>query len=174
MRYKIDFDKTVNQLVPYYLGGRNFILLLQSLMKPLQFVNDAFVEWANETRIEASMTSQVFKFEWFLNRRFEKYYQNPGDRIYISGKEDLGVPLYDQDNSSVNAQHPVLYAENEAGETVILRMSGERLEMTTYSFVVHVPAPDESKISVNEYVSMIQYQVNKYKLSGKTYIVTIY
>ena len=43
MRYAINLDKTVNQLVPYYLGGRKLILYLQALMKPLQTINDAFV-----------------------------------------------------------------------------------------------------------------------------------
>ena len=74
MRYAINFDKTINRLVPYYIGGRRLILYLQALMKPLQEANDAFVEYAKETRIEASMTSQKFKFEWFLNRKFSKYF----------------------------------------------------------------------------------------------------
>lgn len=34
MRYVIDFAKTINRLVPYYIGGRKLILYLQALMKP--------------------------------------------------------------------------------------------------------------------------------------------
>lgn len=63
MRYFINFDKTINQLVPYYIGGRKLILYLQALMFPLRRVNDGFVEYAKETRIEAAMTSQIFKFD---------------------------------------------------------------------------------------------------------------
>lgn len=82
MRYFINFDKTINQLVPYYIGGRKLILYLQALMSPLRRVNDDFVEYAKETRIEAAMTSQIFKFEWYLNRKFKKYFAN-GGRIAI-------------------------------------------------------------------------------------------
>ena len=70
MRYYINFDKTINQLVPYYIGGRKLILYLQALMSPLRRLNDDFVSYAKETRIEAAMTSQIFKFEWFLNHKF--------------------------------------------------------------------------------------------------------
>ena len=174
MRYKIDFDKTVNQLVPHYLGGRNFILLLQSLMKPLQIVNDSFVEWANETRIETSMTSQIFKFEWFLNRRFSKFFKDPEGHIYIANKETLGAPLYSQGVSSLDGTPIVLYSEAEDGQTVVLRMANERLETSTCSFIVYAPVPDENKISMSEYTSMIRYQVDKYKLSGKTYTMILY
>lgn len=61
MRYFINFDKTVNQFVPHYLGGRKLILFLQSILVPLQQLNKEFSEWAKEKRIEASMTSQIFK-----------------------------------------------------------------------------------------------------------------
>ena len=61
MRYRINFDKTINQLVPYYLGGRRLILYLQALIRPLQQANESFVEYAKETRIEAAMTSQDYQ-----------------------------------------------------------------------------------------------------------------
>lgn len=95
MRYFINFDKTINQLVPYYLGGRKLILYLQALMSPLRKLNDGFVEYAKETRIEASMTSQIFKFEWYLNRKFSKYFLN-GGVISIKNSEGLGVPIYNE------------------------------------------------------------------------------
>lgn len=176
MRYKIDFDNTVNELVPHYLGGRNFILLLQALMKPLQTVNDLFVDWANETRIETSMTSQIFKFEWFLNRRFSQFFADSEAHIYIANKETLGVPFYSQNVSSLNGTSPILYSQTEDvdGKTVVLRMANEKLETSTYSFIVYVPMPDEKKISMSEYTSMIKYQIDKYKLSGKTYTMIFY
>lgn len=91
MRYYINFDKTINQLVPYYIGGRKLILYLQALMSPLRRLNDDFVSYAKETRIEAAMTSQIFKFEWFLNHKFSKYFAH-GGRISIKNTAVLGVP----------------------------------------------------------------------------------
>ena len=174
MRYNIDFDKTINQLVPYYLGGRDFILLLQSLMKPLQALNDAFADWAKETRIEASMTSQVFKLEWFLNRRFEKYFKSEEDRIYIASREVLGVPLFFENASATYVRHPVLYQQAEDGDTLVLYMSDEKTQTSMASFVVYAPIHDPEKTTLHEYAAMIQYQIDKYKLASKTYTIIYY
>ena len=93
MRYYINFDKTVNQLVPYYIGGRKLILYLQALLHPLRKLNDDFIAYAKETRIEAAMTSQIFKFEWYLNRKFKQYFIH-GGKITIKNSEVLGTPIY--------------------------------------------------------------------------------
>jgi hypothetical protein len=174
MRYNIDFDKTINQLVPHYLGGRGFILLLQSLVKPLQVLNDAFSDWADETRIEASMTSQVFKLEWFLNRRFNKYFKSKEDKIYVSNREVLGVPLFSQNASAVYTSNPVLYQQSEEGDTLVLYMSNEKTKTSMTSFVVYVPVHDSEKITLHEYADMIKYQIDKYKLASKTYSIIYY
>ena len=73
MRYKLPIDKLVNQLVPHYLGGRKYILFIQSLVYPLKIINDRFIDFAKERHIEARMTSQVMYFEWYLNHKFGKY-----------------------------------------------------------------------------------------------------
>lgn len=44
MRYKLPIDKLVNQLVPHYLGGRKYILFIQSLVYPLKIINDRFID----------------------------------------------------------------------------------------------------------------------------------
>ena len=48
MRYSINFDKTINQLTPHYIGGRKLILLMQALVSPLQILNKDFAEYAVE------------------------------------------------------------------------------------------------------------------------------
>lgn len=174
MRYNINFDKTINQLVSHYIGGRNLILLLQSLMKPLQMLNDGFANWAVETRIEASMTSQIFKLEWFLNRRFEKYFQNKEESIYIASKEALGIPLFFENASATYVKHPLLYKQGEDGETLVLHMAEEKTQNSTTSFVVYVPIHDPEKITLHEYDAMIKYQIDKYKLASKTYSIIYY
>ena len=72
--YRINMDRLVNQLVPHYLGGRKLILFLQSILQPLNSLNIGWVTWADEKRIEAAMTSQVIMMEYFLNRKFCKYF----------------------------------------------------------------------------------------------------
>lgn len=183
MRYAINFDKTINQLVPYYLGGRKLILYLQSCIKPLQAVNQAFVEWAKETRIEASMTSQIFKLEWFLNRKFSKYFDDPAQKITIKNGEKIGTPIFNESAQGIlDADQFVIYNESEAASnTAVLFHSNELTEGAMYSFLVSCPKLWKSPtsgllkdgITENEFISMLTYYIDKYRISGKTYKITI-
>ena len=168
MRYVIDFAKTINRLVPYYIGGRKLILYLQALMKPLQEVNDAFVEYAKETRIEGSMTSQKFKFEWFLNRKFGKYFAN-GGRILIKNSEHLGAPIYYGNASIPLSDHLVMYYASEGNNNVKLHYQNEKTAESSVSFVVSSPTINTSLISQEKYEAMLRYYIDKYRISGKTY-----
>lgn len=105
MRYSINFDKTINQLTPHYIGGRKLILLMQALVSPLQILNNDFSEYAVEKRIEASMTSQILPFTWFLNRKFKKYFLQKSGRITITNLATLGVPLYNESADIVQADN---------------------------------------------------------------------
>lgn len=170
MRYYINFDKTINQFVPHYLGGRKLILLLQSCLKPLQSVNESFVDWAKETRIEAAMTSQIFKFEWFLNRKFKKYFLNSAGKISIQNGVKLGVPIYHQSADIAQADNMLIYQESEGtrlGET--LYYANEKTDESSVSFTVFTPQIDETLITREAYLAMLSYYVDKYRLAGKTY-----
>ena len=172
MRYTINFDKTINQLVPYYIGGRKLILYLQALMKPLQTLNAAFSEYAKEQRIETAMTSQIFYFEWFLNRKFSKYFLN-GGQITIKNGERLGVPIQ-WENADVDASEDLLlYKEEEGIKNVALHHSNEQTDGSSHSFVVSSPAINTQLISIENYKAMLSHYIDKYRLSGKTYVIKI-
>lgn len=169
MRYKIDFDKMVNQLVPHYIGGRKLILFIQALMYPLHSVNQLFVSWAKETKIEASMTSQVFKLEWFLNRRFKKYLIGD-ERISIKNRgNNIGVPVYYQ-SADINIEdNMVMYHESEGQHGKPLYYADEITDENAVSFIVFTPPIDETLITREAYLAMLSYQIDKYRLAGKTY-----
>lgn len=169
MRYYINFDKTINQFVPHYLGGRKLILFLQSLIHPLRSVNDSFVEWAKETRIEASMTSQVFKFEWFLNRKFKKYFLNGEGQISIKNGEKLGVAIYHQSADIADADNLVVYHEAEGIKSEALYYANEKTDESSVSFTVFTPQIEETLITREAYLAMMSYYIDKYRLAGKTY-----
>lgn len=172
MRYTINFDKTINQLVPYYIGGRKLVLYLQALMKPLQTLNAVFSEYAKEQRIEAAMTSQIFYFEWFLNRKFSKYFLN-GGQITIKNGERLGVPIQ-WENADVDASEDLLlYKEEEGIKNVALYHSNEQTDGSSHSFVVNSPAINTQLISIENYKAMLSHYIDKYRLSGKTYVIKI-
>lgn len=172
MRYYINFDKTINQLVPYYIGGRKLILYLQALMSPLRRLNDDFIAYAKETRIEASMTSQIFKLEWYLNRTFRKYFLN-GGRIVIKNTEVLGTPIYHESANVSLSQNMLVYHHKEPGITrqLVLYRSDEQLEENSASFIVTTPQIDTKLITEQKYVAMLKYVVDRYRIANKTYII---
>ena len=45
MRYKLPTDRLINQLIPHFLNGRKYILFLQSLVYPLQVLNERFTDF---------------------------------------------------------------------------------------------------------------------------------
>lgn len=173
MRYKINIDRLVNQFLPYYLGGRNCVLYLQAVLSPLKPIARSFDEWAKETRIDASMTSQVFYFEWFLNRRFSKYFLNPNDRIFILAAERSGVPMYSESAAVPDEEHVRMRGQSEGGDTAIFHGEGELEGASGVSFEVAVPIPNESYVTQDDYLKMIKAMVDRYKLSNKTYKITI-
>jgi hypothetical protein len=175
MRYRLLTDRLINRLTPHYLPGRKYILFLQSLVYPLQTLNDRFAAFAKEKQIEARMTSQIIYFEWYLNRKFRSCFANPGESIYISGSETAGVDIYHE-----NAQHGkpfTLWYENENVATVNpaenpkeLYLFSEEKVFNKVSFTVCVPEINRDE---KEFVYMLSYVVNTYKLAGKTCLIKI-
>ena len=168
-RYAINFDKTVNQLVPYYIGGRKLILYLQALLKPLQTLNDDFVEWAAEKKIEANMTSQTFKLEWYLNRKYRKYFSDPSASISISNSNHLGVPMYSVLDVVDQSEQFVLTEISENSATEHLFYFYEEGALFGCSFMAYSPKVNTALISQEEYDALLRNTINRYKLSGKTY-----
>lgn len=172
MRYKINFDKIINQLVPFYLRGRKLILYLQAIMSPLRRINNEFAEYAKETRIEASMTSQIFKFEWYLNRKFSKFFASQG-RISIKNSESLGTPIYHESANIPQADnaHIHYHSEGIGSDNLVLYRSDEQTESSSTSFIVTTPPIDTKLISEQKYIAMLKYVIDKYRLANKTYTI---
>lgn len=174
MRYRLPTDYLTNCLVPHYLSGRRFILWVQSLVWPLQTLNDRFCAFAREKRIEAAMTSQVLYFEWFLNRRFGRWLQDPSRRITISEGVSAGVDLYFEGTQYARS-FTVWFEDEELSGTETeqprhMYLNAEEKVQRQVSFTVCVPAvtlPDE------EFVHMLSHVVDTYRLAGRTYLIRI-
>lgn len=166
--HKIDVDRLVNQLVPHYLGGRRLILFLQSCLKPLQTANDRWVEWVQEKKVEASLTSQVILMEYYLNKKFKKYFKDQDKCIIISDGTVPGVPIYFQ-SAGENISKFVLYNENENGKKQPFQWQNEKSSSNDVSFIVFCPNVNTSIITEKELTGMISYVIDKYKVAGKSY-----
>lgn len=172
--YRIDTDRLVNQLVPHYMGGRKLILFLQSCLQPLKTIAEEWKEWADDKRIEAGMTSQIIMLEYFLNRKYKKYFADKSQRIAVSDGTVNGVPIYWESNSGVGLDKLALYNESENKESASkpFRWKDEKSADSAVSFVVSCPIVDTTQITESELTAMISYWVNKYRVAGKKFIVT--
>lgn len=175
MRYRLPTDKLINQLVQHYLPGRRFILYLQSLVWPLKTLNDRFVEFAKEKRIEAAMTSQIFYFEWYLNSKFGKYLEDPSQKIFISESVPIGVDVYFEDAEystpfTVWFDGEQIVTAEESEQPRLMHLVAEEKAVNKTSFTVNVP---EIAIAEHEFVYMLSHTVNTYRIAGKTYLIKI-
>lgn len=176
MRYTLPTDRLVNQLLPYYLGGRRLILLVQSLVSPLRSLNSKFEEFAKKKMIEARMTSQIMYFEWYLSWKFRKYFEIYDEQIFIQQGVDKAVKIWHE--NAKNGQPFTIWLE---GEEISLETPVEEKPQEFYykieeklinqvSFVILVP---KIKINKQEFVYMLTHAVNTYKLAGKTFLIHI-
>lgn len=167
--YRIDINRLVNQLVPHYLGGRKLILLLQSMLSPLDSLNLKWNEWANNKRSEAALTSQVIVFEHYLTKQFSKYFLDSTQSIVITDGETGGAALYWQ-NSKLYGTWSLYKDDGENTEsTTSLYYNNEATAYNDVSFVVVCPAVDTEKITEEEITAMLKYYIDRYKVSGKEY-----
>lgn len=170
-RYRIDTDKMVNNLTPWPMRSRGFVLFIQSLLYPLQQMGDRFNSWANDKAIEASLTSQTGYFEWFLNMKFSSFFDNPDSRISLINTINVGTPVFNEEEKNKS----VLYATNEAdGNTPDMKPIYRVYEQSgdlKFSFLVVIPIV--TKIPQEEFNDMVAYWINKYKVVGKTYKIKI-
>lgn len=121
------------------------------------------------------MTSQVLYFEWYLNYKFKRYFTSREDKIFISEGSSLGVDIYKE--NAVNGKPFTVWRENEQVNTEnpleepreFYRI-GEERAVNKVSFMVNVP---ELTIPTKEFVYMLSFVVNTYKVAGKTYLIKI-
>lgn len=175
MRYNLPIDKMINRLVPHYLSGRKYILFLQSLVFPLKSLSERFEKFAQEKHIEARMTSQVIYFEWYLNYKFARYFVDSNERIFIKESISLGADIYHEDALYVRPftvwyEGEAVDITNDEEKVRELYLLSEEKSINKVSFVVHVP---EINTTTKEFVYILSFVVNTYKLAGKTYLIQI-
>ncbi len=175
-RYNLPTDRLVNQLVPHFLGGRKYILFIQSLVYPLKSLNERFRRFAKEKHIEARMTSQVLYFEWYLNYKFREYLSDKQERIIIQESQSIGIDIYHEASRFgkpftiwYNLEEIASYTPQDEHPREFYFLSEEKA-INKVSFMVVVP---RISISQKEFVYMLSYIINIYKTAGKTYLIKI-
>lgn len=173
-RYSFNIGKAINRLLPFYLRGKNIILYLTAILNPLQTLNRQFAIWAENVLIDLKMTSQVILFEWYLTKRLSQYFIDSTQRIVIQDSESIGVPLYWEDAEIEDDEEVVVGFENETISTnVVFYLNNEIPSFNNASFIVYSPAINSSIITNDRYKQLLIAYIEKYRLSGKTYIIKI-
>jgi len=184
-RYRLFADRIINMLTYNFIRGRRHVLWLQSLVFPLEMLNESTQKFFRDKALEARMTSQVMWFEWYLNYLFGEYFANPGDRITLQHYESLGVPIYydneqgrNPDKQESDPKPFVVYNDGETEnpdpelQSQPLHHQNESFLKYTVSFEVKIPLLDSTKIKTNEFTAMIAFVIEKYRTAGKDYKLT--
>ena len=173
VRYRLYADRLVNMLTHPSQRGRDNILWIQSMISPLQRINDQWQSWVRMKTIEANVTSQVFHFEWYLNYRFSQYIKNDGERITFAHYIDWGVPVFSAGELGEILNMCWGETENASGapqneKPKPLFFEYESVGDITASFKINIP---EITITKEEFDIMLRAEVERYRLAGKTYAI---
>ena len=158
-RYGIDFNRLVGQLVPLWLRGQKLVLFLQACVYPLQSLSDRFRIWAEKTRIDVSMTSQVIMLEWYFDRMFGK------GKVRIYNYFSNTNPCYYRNSLTYDRFHLPCFYRNESVTETSRKPLYRTIEEDSYgtSFVVEVA------FSLRSHEPEIRRIIEKYKIVNKTY-----
>lgn len=169
--YHINFDRLVNQLTPYFWRGRKTILFIQSILHPIQIINEKWKGWAEDRLIEAGTTSQIILLENYLNHCYMKYVSNKTDRFFIYDGISDGIPLFEELQNRPVSQMVLNSQDENVLHPPKLKMQDESNKDYSFSFYVYCPQVDTQLITQKELVDMVTYSVNKYRLAGKKFKV---
>lgn len=158
--WKINTGKFIKE----YLGRKFFkqpdkkhYHWLSVLLKPLQVINDEYVNWRKQRYYFINITSQVISLTGYLNDRFDTIQR----RIYIATPTMIYNGLWIGLEQEVDLYQMIsLESENEG---IWLGTFSE--QNTGFDFIVYVPNDIADTDTINQLKSAI-YQL---KLAGKTF-----
>lgn len=158
--FNIDFDKLINDLLPWFLRKPIMISWLRSIVSPIARLHQLFVNYRDDILFGLLHNGQVISLEDMLNKVFNPTNQYP--RIYIDDGE----------------RNPVIYLYNLAeGNNTIIHNLGETFppvflknqsEPSGFDFTVWV----HSSITF-DYDQMFSL-VNKHKAAGFQFQIKIF
>jgi hypothetical protein len=157
--FNFNFFDYIKQAVPFFLRKEKMLAYLETLLKPIQILNDDFGAYVPATRKKANQTGQVAYLERLLNDEFDSTLR----RIYIDdGQENVLPPFV---FNKVEDRPIYIYNKAEAEDSFFIYNQSEFF--TEPDFIVFVPAA----ILGPALQILIERQVNQYKQAGKIYEV---
>ncbi|KAF0203152.1 MAG: hypothetical protein FD170_1424 [Bacteroidetes bacterium] len=161
--FNINFDKLIDDLLPWFLSKPVMLAWLQALLSPVSSLYDSFLSLRDVKLYEARYNGQVAELEYVLN----DFYYSDGTlrRIYIDDNIEAGeIYLY---NVAENEEETYIYnvEETTEPETYIFNSSESA---GGSDFIVFVP---DTLVYDSDYLTSL---VKKYKIAGPAFTIQTY
>ena len=159
---KLDIYKLITLLLPIHKRLPNRIAILRMLLYPMIRLWQGFEEYRAWSTYVAGITSQTKALENYLNRKLDNDYKRIRIRHFV--RPDT-LFFYNENESPEIIYIPdqIYGLPNE--DKVYLKYQFEYNDGTTEDFEVDVPSDIDAGLVDNE--------ILKYKLAGKTYQINI-
>lgn len=159
--YSIDFDKLIDNLLPWFLRKPVMKSWLKATIAPTISLYGLFTAYIDKKRWEASLTGQVEVMEIMLNQEF---YNDANSRKIFISDNDPEEMIYIH-NLAENQSPFYLHNLSENEEEVYLSNLDEGIIV---DFIVNVP--EELEFDLNYMISLIK----KYKIAGPSFEINTY
>lgn len=159
MWYNLDIYKLAQHLLPPLLRKKRLFAFLCVLLSPLYMLVQAFQAFRKQSESNMNINGQVIYIEKILNDTF--FLTNK--EIYLSDIPDRQLYLYTRNEGN---QTLFFLRDERNAERLYIKQRNEGTMGSNY--IVNVPS------FLKDQVEEIQRIVEKYKPSGRKYIINIY
>jgi len=182
-RYNISNEKTIYELLPWYLRGKKIQAFLLGVSEPLAEMHLPFLSWARERIIEASIDSRKLPIQWLLKHKLGEYLQDDSKEyeVYTTDHKHYSLVLWNKGETGEAARLQGSYLFASMQEIADLKAEDNAAYICNLSegdchytrFVIVSPLFDSSKIDQDSYERLIRSWVDRYTLFQFQYIVEL-
>lgn len=180
-KYKVNSNKLVGMLLPYFLHGKKVMKFLMAIASPLDDDITVFRDWVRQRIIDVVTTSQPIVLKWSLDIRLSRYFKNSNDHFDIIpyGYAHY-LTIYEDQTEFANTEDAHIWwlpddvddtSVSDKTQEIVIMEQGE-VKRESDNFTVIAP-PQNSKISRKEYLRRIRQVVEFYLTYKTTYKVYI-
>lgn len=164
MRFSLNIERFVNQILPFILRKGNRVKLFQSLLKPVQTLFNEFMAFRAEVIFKTKYSSQQKSLSALLNKKFDGVHR----RIRIITATDLKTVFYRYNSDEVNPAPAYSFNSDEANPFLKFSYNSNELN-NPYRFIVRIPAD----CNTNEIKAQIKSWVDYYRFSSMNFIFQV-
>lgn len=168
MNFVVQYFDFMRKLIPWFLRQPKTLSLIQSFAKPLQTVNDEFIEFRDDIAFKLAFNAQIIYLEKYLNSVYPNPFVYPSNIHILDGANVAFDYLY---NDFENQADTYFFNFVETSNPVYFNNNNEQTS-GVFSYIIRIPTSvqsgnDVDGVAYNE--TMLKKRVNFYNNAGKTY-----